>query len=97
MTLLEDGNAPSKIRQGVTTEVLGEDSSAGPASGKRQPRAAFERDGKTRTWTTLGGYFDALEAGASPPTSPAMSAWERCWNACWETRSAGPTPSSSRR
>src|SRR5262245_50178453 len=28
--LLEDGNAPSKVRQGVTTEVLGEGSSAGP-------------------------------------------------------------------
>src|SRR6476661_10645919 len=28
--LLEDGNAPSKVRQGVTTEVLGEGTSAGP-------------------------------------------------------------------
>src|SRR6188474_1679297 len=27
--LIEDGNAQSKIRQGVTTEVIGEDSSAG--------------------------------------------------------------------
>ncbi len=38
MTLLEDGSAQSKIRQGVTTEVLGEDTSAGPAKGKRPPR-----------------------------------------------------------
>ena len=30
MTLLEDGAAQSKIRQGVTTEILGEDTSAGP-------------------------------------------------------------------
>src|SRR5262245_62792874 len=30
MLLLEDGNAPSKVRQGVTTEVLGEGTSAGP-------------------------------------------------------------------
>src|SRR5262245_12269945 len=29
-TLLEDGNAQSKIRQGVTTEVIGESTSAGP-------------------------------------------------------------------
>src|SRR5205807_5353374 len=36
-TLLEDGNAQSKIRQGVTTEVLGEDSSPGPYQGKLKP------------------------------------------------------------
>src|SRR5262249_15516399 len=34
--LLQDGAAHSKIRQGVTTEVLGEDSSGGPAKGKRE-------------------------------------------------------------
>ena len=32
--LLEDGGAPSKIRQGVTTEVLGEGESAAPSLGK---------------------------------------------------------------
>src|SRR4051812_45190674 len=32
--LFEDGGAPAKIRQGVTTEVLGEDRSGGPNSGK---------------------------------------------------------------
>ena len=39
MTLLEDGSAESKIRQGVTTEILGEDTSAGPAKGKQPPRS----------------------------------------------------------
>src|SRR5262245_16338078 len=33
-TLLEDGDAQSKVRQGVTTEVLGEGQSAGPYKGK---------------------------------------------------------------
>src|SRR5881409_199902 len=37
-TLLEDGNAQSKIRQGVTTEVLGESGSVGPFKGKLSPR-----------------------------------------------------------
>jgi N-acyl-D-aspartate/D-glutamate deacylase len=60
MPLLEDGRAESKIRQGVTTEILGEDSSGGPALGKRSART-FTRGNKTWTWTTLGGYFDALE------------------------------------
>lgn len=60
--LLEDGNAQSKIRQGVTTEVLGEDSSGGPAKGKRGPDS-FRREGRTLEWTTLGGFLDTLEAG----------------------------------
>jgi N-acyl-D-amino-acid deacylase len=60
LTLLEDGSAPSKVRQGVTTEILGEDTSAGPAKGKRTPRS-WTHDGTTRSWTTLGEYFEALE------------------------------------
>ena len=55
--LLEDGNAPSKIRQGVTTEVLGEGSSAGPNRGQRQR----ESEGNTRRFATLGKYFEAVE------------------------------------
>jgi N-acyl-D-aspartate/D-glutamate deacylase len=56
-TILEDGKAMSKITQGVTTEVLGESSSAGPYQGKLSG---------TKKWTTLGGYFDTIEkAGVS--------------------------------
>jgi N-acyl-D-amino-acid deacylase len=63
--LLEDGNAQSKVRQGVTTEVLGEGNSAGPYQGKLPPHRAVV-GGKTVHWTTLGGYFDTLEgAGVS--------------------------------
>ena len=64
--LLEDGNAQSKIRQGVTTEVLGESTSAGPYQGKLPP-TKFRRQGQADAkWTTLGGYFDTLEkAGVS--------------------------------
>jgi N-acyl-D-amino-acid deacylase len=63
--LLEDGNAQSKVRQGVTTEVLGEGTSAGPNQGKRPPHAAVV-DGKTVHWTTLAGYFETVErAGVS--------------------------------
>jgi N-acyl-D-amino-acid deacylase len=60
MTLLEDGSAQSKIRQGVTTEILGEDTSAGPAKGKRPP-GSVAVGGIPLTWTTLGGYLGALE------------------------------------
>jgi N-acyl-D-amino-acid deacylase len=58
--LLEDGSAASKTRQGVTTEILGEDSSGGPAKGLKPP-GIFTGGGRTQSWTTLGGYFDALE------------------------------------
>ncbi|MFQ5983246.1 MAG: amidohydrolase family protein, partial [Woeseiaceae bacterium] len=57
--LLEDGNAQSKIRQGVTTEVLGESSSGGPSKGKLPARSANIR-GRSVRWSTLGGYLDAL-------------------------------------
>jgi N-acyl-D-aspartate/D-glutamate deacylase len=63
--LLEDGHAQSKIRQGVTTEVLGEGRSAGPYKGKLTPRKTLVR-GKETAWTTLGDYFTTLEkAGVS--------------------------------
>ena len=60
--LLEDGNAESKVRQGVTTEVLGESSSPGPSLGKLRPASAVVKGEKVE-WTTLAGYFDALERG----------------------------------
>jgi N-acyl-D-amino-acid deacylase len=59
--LLEDGAGQSKIRQGVTTEVLGEESSGGPSKGKLKPRRAQGDDEGNGEWTTLGGYFNALE------------------------------------
>jgi N-acyl-D-aspartate/D-glutamate deacylase len=64
-TILEDGNAQSKIRQGVTTEVFGESTSAGPYQGKL-PAKSMRIDDKNVKWTTLGGYFDIVErAGVS--------------------------------
>src|SRR5205823_11375559 len=63
--LLEDGLAQSKIRQGVTTEVLGEGSSAGPRVGKLKATSRLV-DGQPTTWSTLGEYFQAVEkAGIS--------------------------------
>jgi N-acyl-D-aspartate/D-glutamate deacylase len=66
MTLFEDGGAPSKIRQGVTTEILGEDTSAGPSKGKRSARTVTS-EGKMYTWSTLGGYLETLERRGIAP------------------------------
>jgi N-acyl-D-aspartate/D-glutamate deacylase len=63
--LLEDGHAQSKIRQGVTTEVLGEGRSVAPLKGQLGARK-FTARGKEFTWSTVGGYFDAIDtAGVS--------------------------------
>jgi N-acyl-D-amino-acid deacylase len=48
--LLTDGNAESKIRQGVTTEVIGESGSVAP-----------QRPTSERAWTDFSGYFAAIE------------------------------------
>lgn len=55
--VLADGNAESKVRQGVTLDVLGEGSSVAPRDGLRD-------DGDARgqpAWTTFTGYFEALQ------------------------------------
>lgn len=58
--LLEDGGAPSKIRQGVTTEVLGESISAGPFQGKLPPHKVSIQD-TTIEIRALRDYFAAIE------------------------------------
>ena len=63
--LLEDGNAQSKIHQGVTTEVIGESSSAGPFKGKLAPRKVSVK-GESMEVRRLRDYFAAIErAGIS--------------------------------
>jgi N-acyl-D-aspartate/D-glutamate deacylase len=63
--LIEDGHAQSKIRQGVTTEVLGEGRSAGPSKGQLKPRTFMVR-GTAYVRDRLGGYFDVIDkAGVS--------------------------------
>ncbi len=56
--LLVDGTAQSKVRQGVTTEILGEADSAGPIQGRVPKSAPY---GLKVDWTTLGEYFKRLE------------------------------------
>jgi N-acyl-D-amino-acid deacylase len=60
MPLLEDGAALSKVYQGVTTEVLGEDTSGGPSKGKVEPKS-FKKGEQTLRWSTFGEYLDAVE------------------------------------
>ncbi len=58
--LLEDGNAQSKIRQGVTTEILGEGRSPGPFVNRLAPRKVTV-DGDKLELRRLSDYFSAIE------------------------------------
>ena len=63
--LFEDGDAQSKIRQGVTTDVLGEGGSPGPFLNQLLPRNVTIK-GESIALRTMGDYFDAIDrAGVS--------------------------------
>lgn len=57
MPLVTDGNGQSKIRQGVTTEVIGESGSVAPR------KTASE----TQPWTDFDGYFATLQKNGISP------------------------------
>ncbi len=65
--LVVDPRALSKVAQGVTTEVLGEHLSAGPVLGLAVDDPMMVAPPIERDWTTLGGYFDRLEAAGVGP------------------------------
>src|SRR5256712_10429869 len=56
-SLLADANAQSKVRQGVTVDVLGESTSVAPRDGL----PAETSDAVTQDWTTFTEYFKHLE------------------------------------
>jgi N-acyl-D-amino-acid deacylase len=58
MPLLADGTAQSKVRQGVTLDVMGESTSVAPRDGLPEAAAG---DGVRPDWTTFTGYFERLE------------------------------------
>jgi N-acyl-D-amino-acid deacylase len=51
LPLLNDGNAESKVREGVTTDVIGESTSVAPRDGLPEAKG---------TWTDFTGYWHAL-------------------------------------
>jgi N-acyl-D-amino-acid deacylase len=63
LTLLVAPSLPSKIFQGITTEISGEGGSAGPLDDSivAADRPDYEHFGVTPDWRTLGEYFARLE------------------------------------
>jgi N-acyl-D-amino-acid deacylase len=63
VTVLADGNAESKVRQGVTLDVIGESQTVAPLKGgvlEEYKEEAKRRSGVDVDWTTLDGYFRRL-------------------------------------
>ncbi|MGI8603924.1 MAG: N-acyl-D-amino-acid deacylase family protein [Verrucomicrobiales bacterium] len=63
VSLIEDGRSQSEIRQGVTTEIMGEGHSMGPLNERIKARMTREQgDIKYQiSWTTLAEYLTWLE------------------------------------
>jgi N-acyl-D-aspartate/D-glutamate deacylase len=88
--LLEDGHAQSKIRQGVTTEILGEGNSAGPQKGQLRARAA-RTPRLTVQWDTLGGYFDAIDKVGVSVNVASYVGLDNVWKSVMGESYARPT------
>jgi N-acyl-D-amino-acid deacylase len=63
ITILVDPRLPSKIYQGITTEITGEGNSAGPFNDAMlaEDRGDYEHYKIKPDWRTLGEYFQRLE------------------------------------
>ena len=63
LTLLVNPQVPSKIFQGITTEITGEGESVAPVNAAIAKEASpkFEHYGITQDWTDFTGYFARLE------------------------------------
>ena len=76
-SLLVDGRSQGEIRQGVTTEIMGEGTSMGPLSDEMKRRwKKMQGDIKYDiTWTTLAEYLKELEKqGVSPNVASYVGA-----------------------
>jgi N-acyl-D-amino-acid deacylase len=90
-TLFEDGNALSKVRQGVTTDVLGEDQSGGPNRGKR-PAKVVTIKGTQERIDSLGDYLSALERSSTAINVATYVGLGNVWGCVMGDSFDRPTP-----
>lgn len=95
--LLQDGRAESKIRQGVTTEVFGEGTSAGPGGAAKAAPGDANNDviggGRSyRRYATLGDYFRTVEKAQVSVNVCSYVGIDNVWQAVMGTSHARPTP-----
>ena len=92
-SLLVDGTAQSKIRQGVTTEVLGEAPSAGPIKGKA--KKDLSQYGIQADWKTLGEYFARLQRSGMSVNVASYVGATQIRSCVLGDESRAPTPAES--
>jgi N-acyl-D-aspartate/D-glutamate deacylase len=90
-TLFTDGAAASKVRQGVTTEVLGEQTSGGPYEGALPAETVTVR-GEPRRIGSLGAYLDAVEASGTAVNVATYVGLRNVWGGVMGDSFARPTP-----
>jgi N-acyl-D-aspartate/D-glutamate deacylase len=78
-TILVEPKAESAIRQGLTTLVLGESRSAGPLKAGQNDDPRSRADGAAPDWTTLGGYFQKLDAQRMSTNIASYVGEEQVW------------------
>jgi len=86
LLLLEDGSASSKIRQGVTTEVLGEGNSTAPYPG--EPESSSNTGPRFRT---MPDYFAALETRGTAVNVATYVGLDNIWNSAMSGSFSRPT------
>ena len=87
--LLEDGNASSKVRQGVTTEVLGEGNSAGPYPNHAGSRPTAAKAGR---FARLKDYFDTIDQSGVAVNVASYVGLDNVWQGGMGTSFDRPTP-----
>jgi N-acyl-D-amino-acid deacylase len=92
--LLVDGNGQSMIRQGVTTEILGEHASAGPILGsdREEVDRSLRRMGTRLDWTTLGEYFARMQRQGISLNIASYVGSEQVWVDVIGRQKRRPTP-----
>ena len=90
--LFEDGDAQSKIHQGVTTEVIGEGSSVAPFEGRLKPREVEVR-GQTVEIRSFTDYFNAIEASGISVNVLSYVSLGNVWQCVMGTSFERPTAS----
>ena len=91
--LFEDGTAQSKIRQGVTTEVLGESSSGGPFKGElKLPERVVKIVGEDVSVWTLGDYLDNVQRSGIATNVVSYVGLGNIWRCVMGDTFSRPTP-----
>ena len=93
--LLVDGNAESKIRQGVTTEVIGESGSVAPRVKGGEPEV--RGTGLTPDWTDFAGYFAAVERSKTAVNLLSYVGLGQVREAVMDNAQRAPTPDELRK